>query len=185
MLCLLAVGVVLFVFSSTDKRVPVLQAVHDLPAGSQLTPSDFRAVELTVDPSVAAVPAADIATVVGQYTKVRIVSGGLVSAAMLQPAPLVAPGAAVVAVMVPNGELPTGLRERSQVQLVMPSQGDEPASPPVTGRVVGLPQAPDSTTGQLSISVELASADALTVAGARSVRVVLIDPGVDPAAATS
>jgi hypothetical protein len=52
----------------------------------------------------------------------------------------------------------------------------------VFGRVVGLPTVPDSVTGQLSLSVEVATADAVTVAMAAKVRVVLLDPGVDPAA---
>jgi hypothetical protein len=177
--------VVLFVFSSADRRVPVLQAVRDVPAGAQLTAADLRAVELSVDPSLAVVHAVDIGSVIGQYSKVRIVSGGLVSASMLQPGPLVAPGSAVVAVMVPSGELPIGLRERSHVQLVMPVQGDAVAPAPVAGRVVGLPLAPDATTGQLSVSVEVSAIDAVTVASAKTVRLVLLDPGIDPAGGQS
>jgi len=47
-----------------------------------------------------------------------------------------------------------------------------------------LPAAPDSVTGQMSLSLEVSSADAVTVAGATAVRVVLIDPGVDAAGMT-
>jgi hypothetical protein len=185
LMSLVAVGVVLLVFSTTDKRVAVLQVVRDLPAGSQLRAEDLRSIELTTDPSLAVVGVADLGVVVGQYTKVRIVSGGLLASGLLQPMPLVAPGGAVVAVTVPSGELPVGLRERSQVQIVMPPDGDEVGRGPVVGRVVGLPLEPDSTTGLMSLSLELAAADAVTVASAESVRVVLLDPGVDPAGVTS
>ena len=181
LLALVAVGVVLFVFSTTDKRVAVLQVVRDIPAGSQLSAGDVRSIELSSDPSLAVVEAADVATVVGRYAKVRIVSGGLLATGLLQTAPLVAPGTAVVAVSIPEGELPAGLRERSHVQVIVPPRGDNAAVASVVGRVVGLPVVPDSATGQMSVSLEVAVADAVVIASAETVRVVLLDPGLDPA----
>jgi hypothetical protein len=184
MLSLIAVGVVLFVFSTTDKRVAVLQVVRDVPAGSQLSAADVRPIELSTDPSLAVVKATDLDAVVGRYAKVRIVTGGLLATSLLQAAPLVTPGAAVVAVTVPAGELPAGLRERSRVQVVVPPAGERAPVVPVLGRVVGLPTTPDSVTGQVSVSLELASADAVVIAGADKVRVVLLDPGLDTADVT-
>jgi hypothetical protein len=181
LLSMVAVGAVLLVFSTADRRVAVLQVVRDLPAGSQLAAADVRSIEVSTDPSLAVVPAADIASVVGQYTKVRVVTGGLLASGLLQPGELVTPGSAVVAVTIPSGELPAGLRERSHVEIVIPTTGDDVPVAPVVGRVVGLPAAPDSVTGQMSVSVELASADAIIVASAAKVRVVLLDPGLDPA----
>jgi hypothetical protein len=171
----------LLVFSTADRRVAVLQVVRDLPAGTQLTAADVRPIELSSDPSLAVVPAANIASVVGQYTKVRVVTGGLLATGLLQAGELVSPGSAVVAVTIPSGELPVGLRERSHVEVVIPSTGGDVPSLPVVGWVVGLPAAPDSVTGQMSVSIELAAADAITVATADTVRVVLLDPGLDPA----
>ena len=164
-----------------DRRVGVLQVVRDLPAGSQIGAQDVRSIELSTDPSLAVVKTVDLAGVVGQYTKVRVVAGGLLALGLLQSQPLVAPGSAVVAVTIPSGELPTGLRERSQVQIVIPAVGDDVQVAPVLGRVVGLPAAPDSVTGQMSVSFEVSVADAVTVASATRVRVVLLDPGADPA----
>jgi len=181
---MIAVGVVLLVFASADKRVAVLQVVRDLPAGTQLTADDVRSIDVSADPSLAVVHAVDLPTIVGQYAKVRIVGGGLLSTGLLQARPLVGPGAAVVAVTLPAGEVPAGLRERSQVEVVMPTTGDTLPLAPVTGRVVGLPAAPDSVTGQMSLSLEVSSADAVTVANAAAVRVVLIDPGMDAAGMT-
>ena len=181
LLSLVAVGVILLVFSTADKRIAVLQVVNDVPAGSQIADSDLRSIELSADPSLPIVKAGDIATVVGKYAKVRIISGGLVSPAMLQSTPVVSPGAAVVAVNVGAGELPLGMRERSQVQIVIPSS-DAANAPPIVGRVVGLPVGADSVSGQRSVSLEVALADAATVASAANVRLVLLDPGVDPAA---
>ena len=185
LLSFFAVGVVLFVFSTTDKRVAVLQVVHDIPAGTQVGAADLRSVELSIDPSLAVVKTSELAIVVGSYAKVRIVSGGLLATGLLQSAPLVAPGSAVVAVSIPAGELPAGLRERSQVEVVIPPDGDNTTAVSVTGRVVGLPVAPDSTTGQMSVSLEIAVDDAVVVASASVVRVILLDPGIDAAGVTS
>lgn len=184
LLAVVAVAVMLLIFATTDKRIPVLQLIHDVPAGRQLTTADVRTIEVSADPTLAVVDADDLAVVVGQYAKVRMTSGALLTMPMLQSAPLVAPGSAVVAVTIPSGELPLGLRERSQVQLVFPPTGSIGAAGAATvlGRVVGLPSEPDSVSARLALSVEVAAADAVTVASAESVRVVLLDPGSDPAA---
>jgi hypothetical protein len=182
LLSIAAVGAMLTVFATTDKRTPVLQVVRDVPAGSQLSADDLRVIEVSVDSSLAVVPSSQLSLVVGQYAKVRVVAGSLLASPMLQSAPLVGPGAAIVAISVPEGELPVGLRERSRVQLVFPQASVAEVPPaPVEGRVVGLPAAADSVTGGSSLSIEVAVADAATLAAATRVRVVLLDPGVDPA----
>jgi hypothetical protein len=187
LLAIAAVAVTLLIFATADKRVPVLQLVRDVPAGQRLSNADLRTIELSADPTLAVVHARDLRIVVGTYARVRMVSGALLAMPMLQSAPLVAAGSAVVAVTVPSGELPTGLRERSRVQLVFPITSSQSADSallaPVNGRVVGLPTTPDSVSGKLSLSIEVAVADAVTVARAATVRVVLLDPGVDAASA--
>lgn len=183
-----AIGVILLIFSTADKRVPVLQLVHDVPAGQQLAAGDLRSIELSADPTLAVVHARDLGGIVGSYARVRMISGSLLAMPMLQSAPLVAPGSAVVAVTVPAGELPAGLRERSHVELVFPlttsQSADTPQLAPVFGRIIGLPNAPDSLSGKLSVSIEVAAADSVVVAQAPVVRIVLLDPGTD-AASTS
>jgi hypothetical protein len=182
-LVLAAVAAVLLVFDGVDRRAAVLQVVRDIPAGTQVSAADVRVVEVGGDPTLALVPAGELDLVVGSYTKVRIVSGGLLAHPMLQSGPLVAPGSSVVAVSVAPGELPAGLRERSQVLVVMPPVGADVLAPePVTARVVGLPTEPDQITGSVSVSVEVAAADAVTIASSTAVRLVLLDPGIDGAA---
>ena len=158
--------------------------VRDVPAGAQLSLDDVRVIEVSADSSLAVVASSQLPLVVGQYAKVRMVAGSLLASPMLQAAPLVGAGSAIVAVAVPGGELPVGLRERSRVQLVFPQTSSAEAPPaPVEGRVVGLPAAADSITGRESLSIEVAVQDAPTLAAAAEVRVVLLDPGVDPASA--
>jgi hypothetical protein len=182
-----AIGGNILVYSSLDDRKPVLQVVRDVPAGEQLTSSDVRPIDVDADDTLRAVPAARLSTIVGQYTKVRLVAGSLVVAEALQPTPLVSSGAAVVAIQVPDGALPIGLRERSPVQLVVPVAGDgtTPAAPTIVdGRVVGLPTTPTSATGMLSLSVEVSADLAATVVASDDVRVVLVQPGADAAYAS-
>ena len=139
------------------------------------------AIAVDADDTLRSVDADALPSIVGQYAKVRLVAGSLVVAESLQTAPLVGPGAAVLAIQVPDGALPIGLRERSRVELVVPA--NDPATPPavVPGRVVGLPSAPASVTGMLSLSVEVARQDAAAVVATDDVRVVLVEPGSDPA----
>ena len=75
--------------------------------------------------------------------------------------------------------LPIGVRERVAVVLVV-ADGDA-APTTVNGRVVGLPVPTNSALGVESLSVEVDVADAATVAAADDVRVVLVEPTVDPA----
>ena len=182
LLSLIAIGAVLLVFTTMDKRAPVLQLVRDVPAGQQLTADDVRPIELSVDPTLEIVSLADEQAVVGRYAKVRMVSGQLLAHPLLQDRPLVGPTSSVIALMMPSGALPLGLRERSHVLLVFPPQTgeDKPPPLPVEGHIVGLPTAVDELTGSVSISVEVARASAAIVAGAAQVRVVLLDPQADP-----
>ena len=179
-----AIGGNVLVYSSLDDREPVLQVVRDVPAGDQLTGDDVRPIDVDADDTLHAIPADRLSTIVGQYAKVRLVAGSLVVTESLQGTPLVSSGAAVVAIQVPDGALPIGLRERSPVELVVPVAGDgSTAAPPtiVSGRVVGLPTAPTTATGTLSLSVEVPAHLAATVVASDDVRVVLVQPGTDEA----
>lgn len=183
LLAALAVVANLLVYSSVSERRPVLQVVRDVPAGNLIGPDDIREVEVAADPTVRVVGAEQRPLVVGSYARVRLVSGSLVVAEAIQPGPLVAPGSAVIAVQVPDGALPVGVRERSRVRLVVPPpRGDLEAVPiEVDGWVVGLPSSPQSVTGRLSLSVEVAEADATRIVTGDDVRVVLLDPAGDQA----
>jgi hypothetical protein len=177
----LAVGGNLLVYSNLDQRTEVLQLVRDVPAGSLIQAGDLRAVAVGADASVRTVEAGQLDAVVGRYAKVRLVAGSLLVAETLQPEPLVSPGSAIVAVQIPEGALPAGLRERSRVQLVLPPlRNDDTGSLViVTGRVVGLPTSPSSVTGRASLTVEVEESLAAAVAARDDVRVVLLEPGVD------
>ena len=162
-----------------NDKTPVLQLARDVPAGTQLSAEDFTTVKVGVDGAFRAVPAADLTMVTGSYTKVRLVAGTLLAQESLQSRPLVAAGSAVVAVTVPAGEVPIGLRERSRVQLVLVA-ADRSAST-VTGVMVGLPVTGSAgSSSQVSLSIEVPAADGLRVAAAERTRIVLLEPGDAP-----
>lgn len=172
-------------YASLNERGPVVQVVVDVPAGAQIVTDMLRTVEADVDASVNVVAGDDLPSLVGQYAKVRLVSGSLVTSQSVQPEALVEPGHAVVAIQVGDGALPVGLRERVPVRLVIPASpalvGTDPAAEPrvIDGLVVALPVTPTNSVGTQSLSVEVASADAPTVAAADDVRVVLTEPSVE------
>ena len=173
---IVAIGVLinLAIYSSVDDKSPVLQLNRDVPAGQQISADDFRTVEIGADGAFRSVPSSDLNAVVGSYAKVRLIAGTLLAHEALQAGPLVAPGASVVAVTVPAGEVPIGLRERSRVSVVVVAS--DRTSTSVNGTVVGLPSQAGSS-GQVSVSIELAAGDAGAVAAAEKVRLVLLDPG--------
>ena len=185
-LAAIAIGGNLWVYSNIDTSEPVVQAVRDIPAGEQITTDMLRTVDVDVDSTVNVIAGDQLDSLVGSYAKVRLVSGSLVTAEALQPTPLVTPGASVVAIQVADGSLPIGLRERVPVLLVVPADrtAADSAATSVSGRVVGLPTDTSSALGLQSLSVEVAAADAATIAAADDVRVVLVEPSEDPAATT-
>ena len=183
-LAAVAVAGNVWLYSNIDSDEQVLQVTRDVTAGEQITEDMLRLVDVEVDDSVSIVPAEQLASTVGSYAKVRLVAGSLVTPASLQGDPLVTDGASVVAVRVPDGSLPIGLRERVPVDIVLPPRtttNPEATSEPyvVTGRVIGLPGTPDSTVGLVSVTLEVAAAEASRVAAADDVRLVLRQPSED------
>ncbi len=182
-LAAIAIGGNLLVYASLDSSRPVVQVVRDVPAGEQITGDMLRTVEVDADSTVNLVEGDRLDGLVGSYAKVRLVSGSLVTGESIQTGPLVAPGSSVVAIQVADGSLPIGLRERVPVMLVIPADrgATDSTTVSVDGRIVGLPTETSSALGLQSLSIEVAAADAATVAAADDVRVVLVEPSDDPA----
>lgn len=182
-LAAIAIGGNLLIYANLQSAEPVVQVVRDVPAGEQITSDMLRTVDVDADSTVNLIDGDRVDSLVGSYAKVRLVAGSLVTAESLQVMPLVSPGTSVVAIQVADGSLPIGLRERVPVLLVVPedrsTDGADITSIP--GRVVGLPTDTTSALGLQSLSVEVAAADAATIAAADDVRVVLVEPLEDPA----
>jgi len=180
-LAAVAIGGNVLVYSSLDDTTEVLQVVRNIRAGEVITSADLRGVDVDVDPTVPTVAANQIGQVVGQYARVYITSGSLMVPQLVQPNPLVSVGASVVAVEIRPTRVPAGLRERSRVMIVvLPTNSDDDVFV-TTGRVVARGDDADNVTGVFGLSVEVPEADAAQVAAGDDVRVVVLDPGADPA----
>lgn len=177
LVALVGVLVNLAVYRGLNVKTPVLQVARDVPAGAVITIDDLRQVDIAVDGAFRSVAAGDAASVVGSYAKVRLVAGSLIAREALQSQPLVMPGNAVVAVVLPTGEVPVGLRERSRVRLVLTAPDQSLVG--IEGVTVGLPSNPTgAASNQTAVSVEVPVADADRVAAAERVRMVLLEPEV-------
>lgn len=185
LLAAVAIGGNAWVYSNLDDAGAVVQVVRDVPAGERITADMLRTTDVDADATVNLVPGERLDDLIGRYAKVRLVSGSLITAEAVQAGPLVRPGAAIVAIQVAEGTLPIGLRERVPVILVVGNSTAGAAPTTFTGRVVGLPTATSPALGVDSLSVEVELVDAPQIAAADDVRVVLVEPSEDPAAATA
>ena len=180
-LAAVAIGGNVLVYSSLDDKTEVLQVVRNVRAGEVVTGDDLRVVEVDLDPTVPVVEADQIGLVVNQYARVYIASGSLMVQQLVQPNPLVTAGAGVVAVEIRPTRVPSGLRERSQVMIVVVPENNDEQLFVTTGRVVARGNESDTVTGLFGLSVEVAEADAPRVAAGNDVRIVVLDPGRDAA----
>jgi hypothetical protein len=173
-----AIGGNLVIYSSMDSRTEVLQVVRDVPAGTQLAIADLRVVEVWLDPRVNAVSSERLSAVIGAHAKVRLASGSLLVEETLQADSLVAAGAAVVAIQISDGSVPLGLRERSEILVVIPPPpfSEFIETEVISAVVVAPPTVVASSTGRVAISLEVSVASAVLVAQAENVRILLLDP---------
>ena len=176
----IAIGGNALVYLSLDTSIEVLQIVRNVRAGEVITTDDLRVVEVDLDPTVPVVTARQIGLVVNQYARVYITSGSLIAPQLVQPTPLVTDGASVVAIEIRATRVPSELRERSRVMLVVVPSGSDDEPFVTTGRVVARGTA-ESITGVFGLTVEVPETDAAIVAAGDDVRVAVLDPGTDPA----
>lgn len=172
-----AIGGNLIVYASLDDTTTAVQAIQNIPAGSQVTEDMFRIVEVDVDPSVPTVTADRLPLLIGQYARVRVVSGSLVVGVTFQTEPLVQADKAIVAIEIDEDLVPIGTLERSNLQLVTLDAEDIPQTVP--GRALAPPTPSVSGQGTVSMSIEVDTALAAALATADVVRIVLLPPEPD------
>jgi hypothetical protein len=112
-------------------------------AGEQITDADIEVVSISSDDAIPTVPAAQRGTIVGQYARVRLLAGSLLSSESVQPLPLVDPERVLMSVVIPVGLVPVGLREQSRVVLVVTPPavgGDRPPPVLIEATVAAVPR---------------------------------------------
>jgi Chaperone for flagella basal body P-ring formation len=163
-----------------DQRSSVLVLARDVPAGQQLVVEDLTVADVASD-DLALVGVDQQISVIGSYTKVRVLAGQPIALNLLQSEPLITSGRVVIAIPVSPLDIPAGVREQSVVDLVITanSAGGGEATAPFVARavVVQFPPFADAGRSDAALSVEVAPGDApILVAGVDSISIVLVDP---------
>lgn len=187
LLVVAAVTAALVAYTRSTERVEVLAVTRTVLAGERIGAGDVRVVSLATDDVLATVPATSRGVVVGQYARVRLATGALLVPEALQPSPLVTPGRVLMSVAVPVVQVPVGLREQSQVVLVVPvgRPGDGLAPVLVDAVVTGVPRGlaemvggTSSASPLVALSVEVPAEFVALVGSVSSVGIGVLDPSV-------
>jgi hypothetical protein len=180
-------GLALYSSLSDDTEVLVLR--ETVLAGEQLTTEDLRVVAVSSQDDVAWVRADQRSMVVGQYARYRLAEGGFLTADAVQPERLVTPGRVLMSVEVPAGQVPVGLRERSEVVLVVTGPGGSDATSTVVNAVVAavprdlatvIEDGGDAGRDVVALSVEVPAEMVTTVGTAAAVSVGVLDGSIGP-----
>jgi SAF domain len=175
----------LAIFARVGDRTEVLAVSRDVLAGEQITDNDLEVVSLSSDDRIPTVPASQRSAIVGQYARVRLLSGSLLAIDSVQPRPIVDPDRVLMSVVVPVGLVPVGLREQSRVVLVVTpptSGGVRPAPVLVDAIVAAVPRnlgevvgSADAGQGTIALAVEVPPSYVGVVGEADAVSVGVLD----------
>ncbi|SOD72950.1 SAF domain-containing protein [Jatrophihabitans sp. GAS493] len=124
-----------YFYTTAGTKVPVVVAVHEIPAGHSIARSDLTTVEVAGD--VTAVAGANLPSLVGQTAAVEILPNTLVQRAMVTSVSPLASSQAMVGVAVAPGQMPSiGLSPGQSVDVLqLPSKGTsvpDASSPPAS-----------------------------------------------------
>jgi Flp pilus assembly protein CpaB len=100
-----AIGATLF--QSSAKRVPVVIAARNLPAGTVLTPADLATGSLPASDNITAMSASGVNLLIGQQLAVPTTSGQLMVRAMVSTHPPLAAGSEVVGLLLKGDQMPS------------------------------------------------------------------------------
>lgn len=135
-----ALGAWLWMMGTSATEVVMVRA--DVERGRVVTAADLGTVRVALDPSLQAVPGAQIESVVGQRAAVDLIAGTLLAPSSVTAALPPSPGESVVGIAVSPGMMPAEpLRAGDSVRLVQtPGQAGEVTGEPVTinAKVLGV-----------------------------------------------
>ena len=178
------------IFQSSAKRVSVVIAARNLPAGTVLTPADLATGSLPASDNITAMSASGINVLVGQQLAVPTTRGQLMVRAMVSTHPALTPGSEVVGLLLKGDQMPSvALVSRDTVQVIAVPQ---PGQGSTIGGTIGSALVaratvfavgsapPNQTQYQASVSLEVPSSDADTVtayAAADQIGLALVSEG--------
>ena len=180
---LMAMGVLsgVWLVNRAGERVSVLVVTQAVPFGQVITADDLVRAEVSVDPSVATIPASDIGQVVGRFAATDLTPGALLSqSAVIDGAPP-SPGEVLVALAVPATRMPAGSFQAGDKVLVVgtpAADADVPSLPPSTipATVVRLGQPDLNGVTVIDVTVTRADGPALAARSATGRIAVVLQP---------
>ncbi len=163
------------VFQSSAKRVSVVIAAQDLPAGTVLTPADLATGSLPTNDNITAMSESGASVLVGQQLAVPATRGQLMVRAMVSSNPPLSAGSQVVGVLLKGDQIPSVpivVGDRVQVIAVStPGQASSGSSTVGTSLVASAtvlatgPPSVNQTQYVANLSLEIPTASAPEVAG--------------------
>jgi hypothetical protein len=165
-------GAFALVYLGADARVQVLAAARPLAAGQLVTAGDLQVVRIVPDAGMPLLRAEQASQVIGRSVAFPVAAGTLLSESQLGPAQWPPDGQAVAALPVKPGRLPAGIAPGSPVLVVTVAADPQLASGVASGQVAPVPatvvQVAEGVdgTGTAVVTLLMAHADAVTVAGA-------------------
>lgn len=166
---LVAVGALgaAYLAQAVGQTVPVVAVARDVAAGEVIERADLTIADVSSDPALSPIPAAELAGVVGQRAAVALTAGSLLTEAAVTDQVLPAAGQALVGIALTAAQLPAEpLRAGDQVRVIDTpvSQGEPPATTPtsIAGQVVSV-TGPDSA-GLIVVDVTVPTGQAAGLA---------------------
>jgi hypothetical protein len=171
-----------------DHRISVLALTRTVEAGEKVRASDLVTVRVVLGSGTDAVAASDAGKVVGRIATTRLLPGALVVPGAVEKVATLAPGDAIVGVLVKSGESPVGqLSPGARVVVVRtaPASTIDPAPPEVLAsdasifavRVPGADTSTTPTSGAQLVSLRVPQETApaiVSAAASERIRLVLI-----------
>jgi hypothetical protein len=162
-------------YGSVGDRQPVLAVARPVAAGQTLTAKDFRVVNVSAEPGVRTVPAAQQARLVGRTATIALTPGALLSPAQVGDGPVLPAGSVIVGAILKPGHFPLGLRTGDSVLLVpLRGAGGSASDPSPAGQELASP-----------IGSTVAAIERLADSGGASAISLAVDPDVAPTVAAA
>ena len=125
---LVAAGVVLVavgaltsagIYTNLSNSQSVIAVIAPIVRGQQITRADLTTVQIGFDPIVKPISSSEVLSIVGQYAKVDLLPGTLLTPQAVGRQPTPGPGEIEIGVSLKAGEYPdTGLRSGDKVELL-------------------------------------------------------------------
>ena len=107
-LVMLGALVAVWLVTAAGNRAPVVAVARDVPYGAVITAADLTRAQVSVDASVATVPAGDAAGLVGKVAATDLVAGSLLAPGQVRTAGPPGPGEVLVPLAVAAKKVPAG-----------------------------------------------------------------------------